>query len=1075
MRWNSMLACLLAAGLMPAALAAAGASNPQESSADKVDRSWLPIGPAPITGSLAEGLTGPANPATGPVTAIFAHPLTADITVAGTFNGGIWRSTNSAAYLTGQTVSWTPVAGDISGMSISAVEVDLTSADFGTPGAQEVTLYASMGRPTPSIGAQAAPLHGILTSTNTGASWSLLPSQGLRNRNVIGLVPRATRIVAAVNSFGGTLGDSGGIFFSGDSGSSFMSLAGATDSGLPTGDAHAIAGVPFRSGIDARNERLYAAIDGAGIFRSNDGGVSWANVSGLDFGGSDDVIGPSTTSIRLAVQNSEAGAIVYAAVVNGTELAAIFRAEDPEGEFNPDNPSFTWTALDLPATTENGSEAGLLGGCGGGLYLSMTVNPSRDSVIYIGGDCQPLDTTPNSLGAEKPSGRLFRIDASAEAGSQVTPLTHSAAAGTAPFQNSYTLRVDALGDLLDGNTGGIYRRVAPEASGEPWRSMNGNMQASEIETLSWDRQRRTAVATTFHTGAVRQLAPSGATYGTLQNGSTTLAAVDDVTRAENGESIVYSAGLQLAGFRRDVYDDAGDLVSSETPALQLPGGQSVTSSPAIGFQNRLALNVTDPSRGILASGSTLFGVENQLDNATNLLTMDGTVTAVIAGGFDGDEPVPGFVLAADNEGNLYRRTTGANVSRVSTAGLAGTIRALAVDPADYTQVFAATSAGIFYSTNSGTAWTEMTGNLAQLAGVSGQPPSFHALAFVPSPVETIPGFLFAGGTGGVYYTRSDAQSWDQAGTDGLPRVVTTALVYDAEGDDLVAGTLGRGIFLLDGVTDGLFSDASLAANPDVLNVTGVRGENVGSRTINLSNPSGFTIEYSGSIEQLTPEPPPNWVTLATGSSTQGELGPFDNTLISLGFDTVDLPVGSYQAELTYTGVYFDPEQGSIVAIEPLVIPINLTIESVPGGFDLALVDDGQTSFTLFGEPLRTPSGELVTTFSSQILQGQSINGTLTIRVLNNGERDVEFYTFERAIFWLSSDRPIDREESSLQFTTIPAEDFVDITFTFNVAGLPPGVYRESLTLISPDPSARNNPAVIDLRLLVSPQVGWMLY
>ena len=92
---------------------------------------------------------------------------------------------------------------------------------------------------------------------------------------------------------------------------------------------------------------------------------------------------------------------------------------------------------------------------------------------------------PNSIGACTYSGRLFRIDASLPPGSQATHITHShTASGTAPHADSRNMAIDANGDLLEVDDGGIYRRTRPQANDGDWFAMDGDIQVTEFHSIA---------------------------------------------------------------------------------------------------------------------------------------------------------------------------------------------------------------------------------------------------------------------------------------------------------------------------------------------------------------------------------------------------------------------------------------------------------------------------------------------------------------------------------------------------------------------------------------------------------------
>src|SRR4029450_12642403 len=113
--------------------------------------------------------------------------------------------------------------------------------------------------------------------------------------------------------------------------------------------------------------------------------------------------------------------------------------------------------------------------------------PAHQRVGSIGGARQPAFNEPqqppqfpNSIGARTYSGRLFRVDAVRPRGSPGSHITHSnTASNRSPHADSRDMAVDAQGDLIEGDDGGVYRRRKPLTDTGDWVCMNGDLATSE--------------------------------------------------------------------------------------------------------------------------------------------------------------------------------------------------------------------------------------------------------------------------------------------------------------------------------------------------------------------------------------------------------------------------------------------------------------------------------------------------------------------------------------------------------------------------------------------------------------------
>ncbi len=89
------------------------------------------------------------------------------------------------------------------------------------------------------------------------------------------------------------------------------------------------------------------------------------------------------------------------------------------------------------------------------------------------------------------------------------------------------------------------------------------------------------------------------------------------------------------------------------------------------------------------------------------------------------------------------------------------------------------------STDKGRTWTSISGNLPDPGGV---------YAIAEDPIDK--NLLFAGTEFGLYFTKLGGEKWIKF-TGGLPTIMVRDLAIQKQMDDLVIGTFGRGIYILD--------------------------------------------------------------------------------------------------------------------------------------------------------------------------------------------------------------------------------------------------------------------------------------
>ena len=89
------------------------------------------------------------------------------------------------------------------------------------------------------------------------------------------------------------------------------------------------------------------------------------------------------------------------------------------------------------------------------------------------------------------------------------------------------------------------------------------------------------------------------------------------------------------------------------------------------------------------------------------------------------------------------------------------------------------------TTDKGKTWVNISGNLPDIGGV-----------YAVAEDHVNPKLLFAGTEFGLYFTQTGGEKWIKF-TGGLPTILVRDLAIQRQTDDLVIGTFGRGIYILD--------------------------------------------------------------------------------------------------------------------------------------------------------------------------------------------------------------------------------------------------------------------------------------
>jgi hypothetical protein len=735
---------------------------------------WQPVGPAPAHGGQVEAIAN--RESSGAVEALAPHPSNADILYIGSVNGGIWRTTNATA----AAPTWTRLTDGFATLSISALEFDPTDAS-------RQTLLAGTGR-TSSYGTDGGQLIGLLRTTDGGTTWTNLNSGGVAGSTISGVAARGAILVAA----GGQ-----GIYRSTNSGTSFTLISGLAGSGLPVGRASDLVGDP------ANNARLYAPILSGperGIYRSNDTGATWTKVSDTAV---DAVITASTGSARTELAVGASGQVYAAIVASNGRLAEVFRSADG---------ATGWTALGVPLTTEqDGVQFGIHPGGQGSLHLSLAADPTDSNIVYIGGDRQPFfgegvkgsqQFFPNSIGANDFSGRLFRGNAAAPAGSRWTALTHSGTGNnSSPHADSRELVFDAQGNLLQSDDGGVYKRSAPRLASGVWVSLNGNLQTTEIHGIAYDAVNNRVIGGTQDNGTSEQRTLAGGIFDTVSGGDGGDPAVED--RVSATASVRYSSFQFFDGFRRRTFNASNTVTGDIFPPATPTGGAPQIEGQ---FYTPIAVN----EAGAAGANRLVIGAQNGLYESLDGGSTVARISTLVVNAFVGDPLVyglpgnPAYLLFAAGANIQRRATAGGAIALVGTLG--GTVVDVSVDPDVPNRVFAITPSTVQFTSTGATPFTDITGTL-----VSAQNPGqLRSMAFIPGT----PDRLVVSANRGVFVATETGSftNWQRLGT-GLPNAPVFELEYDAQDAILVAATLGRGAWTLTQFTtpDLLFTNGFEAA------------------------------------------------------------------------------------------------------------------------------------------------------------------------------------------------------------------------------------------------------------------------
>ncbi len=617
--------------------------------------------------------------------------------------------------------TWTPLSEQLPSQSISAIVFDPTDAT-------RRTLLAGTGRFS-SLGRRGDDEIGVYRTTDNGATWTHLGATALVGQRLVSVVARGSTLLAASSA--------GGLFRSTDSGATWALVP--TSSGLPAGGISTL--VEDKSNVN----RLIIAVRTGQIFRSDDAGASWINVTT----GVTNI--NSTSEVRLAFGPTP---VVYASVTNGGALAGVFRSPDLGA---------TWVAMDVPAVHPGGQ---------GSLHGALVAHPTNPNLAFVSGD---------RITAGPFTGNVFRLDASAALTTQGTSVVDGGANNTAPHADSRFMVFDAAGNLLQSDDGGIYRLTNADNASATWSSVIGNLNVSEIHSIAHNTLTDILVSGTQDNGTHQQVAASNLRWRLINGGDGGDVAVDNESLGSAG-AYTYLSSQNLGGFRRRQTDPANIFSGSLAfPAISDPQ-----------FVTPIELNPTNQRRLLVGGSSNLYEAVGAgtastatppvyVTIAPNPPVLSGANSGALAYGAADD---PNAIYAG--KGAAVIKRAGAATTMSATAALpagAANITDVGMNPQNSLRVAAIDNDQVFFSTDGGTSWTDITFNIRSISSVD-----FRTVEFITGSM----GELLALGTrSGVYTLRVGESTWERLGT-GMPDVLAYDLRYVPSRQMLVAGTLGRG-------------------------------------------------------------------------------------------------------------------------------------------------------------------------------------------------------------------------------------------------------------------------------------------
>jgi hypothetical protein len=701
---------------------------------------------------------------------------------------------------------------------------------------------------------------GVYRSSDGGKDWIRLGAttfNGLRIRSII-----ATRetlstgeivLAATTDTRRDSLGNAiaGGVYESNDSGKNWVRLSGASG-GLPNIGVSQLIADPNSDNVFYTATEGGANGAGAGVYKitiSIQNNVATTTVTNL----TGDLPKGAFSGEQLQLSVSKAGMfpLYLAAITPNGSLQGVYWL-NTKG-LSPPNSPIKWHKLGTnpPAVYNPGDNEGGQGG----LHLSIVADPSTANLVYVGGDALPAANGPysgniargNSTDLSWTSEVFYpTMGMPSSIPGKVIPTRSNAA--SAPHADSRVMVFDGANTILEGDDGGIYLLTnADGASAAPvWTSVNGNLANTELYSATFGNSggpKYLGAAQDNSAFTARLNAKNETVWSELWSGDGIAVLADPV------HHVSYATAQYFSLVRLD--DSAGN------PLIQFPQGAIVGTTDrflngsarglkieSLPFYTAVALN---SSGSMLVGGhrtlylstdeaetfTSLGGLNATKTGANPVPEFQGTVTAIAYG----DAANPNIAYVADSAGNIYVSSNvfpkpegGPTVPFLLTnfdlAAWGHRALGITIDPNNPDVAYAVTSNGVYMTTDRGIKWTSLTGNLLDQIQTAGSPSLGSRLECITmvKNVATGTDALLVGGLGGVFrlsihnLTAPSTPTWFAYG-QLMPDVLVQSLAYRPGDHQLLASTLGRGIWLSDTTNSSLADQYTLeviGADPTVI-------------------------------------------------------------------------------------------------------------------------------------------------------------------------------------------------------------------------------------------------------------------
>jgi photosystem II stability/assembly factor-like uncharacterized protein len=306
--------------------------------------------PSELVNGLKWRLIGPFRG--GRAVAVAGVPGDSTTFYFGAVNGGIWKTTDSGTV-------WTPIFDGQPVGSIGAIAVAPSDPK---------TIYAGTGES--DIRSSLSSGNGVYKSNDGGATWTHIGLDDTRQISRIVVDPRDPNVVY-VGALGHAYGpnEQRGVYKSIDGGAHWAKVLdkgpeiGISDLAICSGNPQILFAGTWKTHRPPWS--TYAPIDGpgGGLYRSQDGGKTWSDLSKSD---------PSSNPVKSGLPEGDWGRVGVDVAPDGKRVYALIQAKK-SGLYRSDDGGSTWVLANAdPRLTSRAW-----------YFMGITIDPQNPDVIYM--------------------------------------------------------------------------------------------------------------------------------------------------------------------------------------------------------------------------------------------------------------------------------------------------------------------------------------------------------------------------------------------------------------------------------------------------------------------------------------------------------------------------------------------------------------------------------------------------------------------------------------------------------------------------------------------------------------------